>query len=241
MLIASEPIVNESKQGSQLLTENPMPPPPKRLRQPASELKPRGRPRKRAHIENENKAEQEGSVEVEALNKNRMRTEGSHNQIQRSRTDLVGTSGKSPPAEELVRPAHKFAKSVTKTSSKVRKPKTYNEAISDSIHGNRWRKVIDKELWNLDLHQTWSYSTLPSGRKAIGCKWVFKVKYHPNRSIERYKARLVAQGFFQVHRVYYIETFAPTIRRKSLRIFLAITTLLGMIILQMDVIGAYLV
>lgn len=144
------------------------------------------------------------------------------------------------PWEGLVRPAQEFAKSVTETSSKVREPKTYDKAINDPISGNRWREAIDEELWNLDSHQTWSYTALPSGRKAIGCKWVFRVKYHPDGSIERYKARLVAQGFAQVHGIDYTETFAPTIRRESLRIFLAITALLGMILLQMDVIGAYL-
>ena len=66
------------------------------------------------------------------------------------------------------------------------------------------------------------------------------MKYHPDGLIERYKARLVAQGFSQVHGVDYTETYTPTIRRESLRIFLAIATLLGMIILQMDVIDAYL-
>ena len=96
------------------------------------------------------------------------------------------------PWEGLVRPAQEFAKSVTETSSKVREPKTYDKAINDPISGNRWREAIDEELWNLDSHQTWSYTALPSGRKAIGCKWVFRVKYHPDGSIERYKARLVA-------------------------------------------------
>ena len=115
-----------------------MPPPPKPLRQPASKSRPRIRPRKRPRIENENKAEQESFVEFETPNKSRMRTEGPHNQIQRLRTDLGGTSSKNPPTEGLVRPVHEFAKSVTETSSKVQELKTYDEAISNSIHGNRW-------------------------------------------------------------------------------------------------------
>ena len=81
---------------------------------------------------------------------------------------------------------------------------------------------------------------LPYNQKAIGCKWVFKVKYNPNGSIKRYKARLVAQGFSQVHGIDYTKTFAPTIRHELLRIFLAIAATLGMILIQMDVIEAYL-
>ena len=110
------------------------------------------------------------------------------------RIDLGGTLGKNP-ADGLVRPARELAKSVTKTSSKVQEPKTYDEAINDPIHGNRWRKAIDEKLWNLDLHQTWTYTLLPTGKKEISCKWVFKVKYYLDGSIERYKVRLVVQGF----------------------------------------------
>ena len=133
-----------------------------------------------------------------------------------------------------------FAKSVTETSNKVQESKTYDETINDPIHGNKWRKAVDEELWNLDTHQTWCYTPLPNNRKAISCKWVFKVKYKLDDSIERYKVRLVAQGFSQVHGIAYTETFSPTIRRKSLRIFLANAAMLGMILIQRDVVGAYL-
>lgn len=63
---------------------------------------------------------------------------------------------------------------------------------------------------------------------------------HPDGSIERYKARLVAQGFSQVHGIDYMETFSPTIRRESLRVILAVTAMLGMTLIQINVIGAYL-
>lgn len=70
------------------------------------------------------------------------------------RTDLGGTSGVNPLGDGFVRPAYEFAKSVTETSSKVQKLKTYNEAINNPIHRNKWREAVDKELWNLDIHQT---------------------------------------------------------------------------------------
>ena len=61
------------------------------------------------------------------------------------KTDRGKTSGKNP-ADGLVRPAQELAKSVTESCSKVREPKTYNEAINNPIHDNRWRKAVDKEL-----------------------------------------------------------------------------------------------
>ena len=170
-----------------------MSPPPKLLCQLASKPRPQGRLRKRPDIEN--KVEHEDFVEVEAPNKSTVRTEGLYNQIQKPKIDLGGILSKNLSAEELVKPALEFAKSVIETSSKVREPKTYDKAISNLIHGNKWRKAIDEEFSNLDLHQTWSYSTLPSRQKIIGCKWVFKLKYYPDTSIKRYKARLVAQNF----------------------------------------------
>lgn len=76
--------------------------------------------------------------------------------------------------------------------------------------------------------------------KAIGSKWVFKVKYNSDGSIERFKARLVVQGFSQVPGIDFIETFASTVRRESLRIFMAIATILGFLVHQIDIVGAYL-
>ena len=69
---------------------------------------------------------------------------------------------------------------------------------------------------------------------------MLKVKYQADGSIKRFKARLVAQSFSQVYGIRYTKTIAPTIRRKSIKIFLAIATMLGMIFFQMNVIGAYL-
>lgn len=67
-----------------------------------------------------------------------------------------------------------------------------------------------------------------------------RVKYNSNSSIERYKAKLVAQRFSQIQGIDYKETFALIIKCKSPRIFLAIATMLKMIFIQMDVIDAYL-
>ena len=36
---------------------------------------------------------------------------------------------------------------------------------------------------------------LPLGKKPMGCKWIFTIKYNADGSVERHKARLVAKGF----------------------------------------------
>ena len=73
------------------------------------------------------------------------------------------------------------------------KRRNFKEAIS--IH--MWKDAMDKEIKALESNQTWETVTLPIGKKAIGCKWVFKVKLKANGTSERYKARLVAKGYNQ--------------------------------------------
>lgn len=48
--------------------------------------------------------------------------------------------------DRFVKPMYEFAKSVTKTNSQIKEPKTYNKAMSNFIYGNRWHEAIDKEL-----------------------------------------------------------------------------------------------
>ena len=146
-------------------------------------------------------------------------------------TDLSRILGKNSLKNGFVKLVYKFVQSVTKTSSKVREPKTYNETIHDLIHGNRCCKIIDEELRNLDTYQTWCYISLPDNKKAISYKWVFKIKYNFNGSIERYKARLVRQNIFQVYGIDYTEIFASLIRCKSPKIFLAIAIILRIILI----------
>ncbi len=129
---------------------------------------------------------------------------------------------------------------ITESTNKIYEPNTYDEAISDPIHRRCWREAIEEELQILGSHHLWEYEKLPNDRKVIGSKWVFKVKYHPDGSVARFKARLVAQGFSHVQGMNFSETFAPTVKRESLRIFLAISAMLSLVIHQVDIIGAYL-
>lgn len=81
---------------------------------------------------------------------------------------------------------------------------------------------------------------LPDNQKTIGCKWVFKINYNPNSSIERYKARLIVQKFSQVYGIDHNNILAPIIRYELLKIFQAIAITLKMRLIQIDVIKAYL-
>lgn len=60
--------------------------------------------------------------------------------------------------------------------------------------------------------------TLPEGKKSVGCKWVYAVKYKDDGSIERYKARLVTKGFTQTYGIDYSKTLAPVAKMDTVRI-----------------------
>ena len=83
-------------------------------------------------------------------------------------------------------------------------------------------------------------TTLPLGKSTIGCKWVYKIKTWANRSVERYKARLVARGFTQEYDIDYEETFAPIARLTSVRSLLAVAVIRHWPLFQMDVKNAFL-
>ena len=73
-----------------------------------------------------------------------------------------------------------------------------------------------------------------------GCKWVFKKKLNPDGFVQKYKARLVAQGFSQVYGEDYDEVFAPVARFESVRAVVSQAVKKGMHIHQMDVTAAFL-
>ena len=68
-------------------------------------------------------------------------------------------------------------------------------------------------------NKTWKLVELPSGRKAIGCKWVSKLKHDMHGRVERFKARLVAKGYAQKYEIDYDYDydFSPVVRFSSIR------------------------
>lgn len=118
-------------------------------------------------------------------------------------------------------------------------PQSTEEALADPIYSAYWREAIQVELQKLQALDTWTVVDLPPGKKTIGCRLVYAVKYTPTGLIERYKARLVGQGFGQRPGEDYVETFSPTIRAESLRLLLSISAIEDLEVRQCDVVSAY--
>ena len=109
-------------------------------------------------------------------------------------------------------------------------PNTLEEARS-SPEKQEWNQAMEKEMKSLKDNDVWELTALPPGKK---------VKTGGDGSIERYKARLVAQGFNQKYGSDYDETFCPVVRQESLRTLIALSTQNGLLLHQVDVTTAFL-
>ncbi|XP_074352260.1 putative mitochondrial protein AtMg00820 [Apium graveolens] len=105
---------------------------------------------------------------------------------------------------------------------------------------NHWVEAMNKEIEVLEVNGTWVITELPLGKKAIGSKWLFKIKFKSDGSIDRYKARLVVFGCKQTLGVDYIATFAPVAKMTTVRALLVVAGMQDWLTCQMDVTNAFL-
>nr|XP_033199151.1 uncharacterized protein LOC117161602 [Bombus vancouverensis nearcticus] len=128
---------------------------------------------------------------------------------------------------------------VTRRSARLHKPKTCDSCahvatvcktqsmyVSVNVYealrrpdAQKWTDAIMKELDNLKNKDVWDIVQKPLNRNVIDCKWMLVIKGDP----DRYKARLVARRFWQrPDGVDYSETFSSIVKRRTLRILLAL-------------------
>jgi len=86
---------------------------------------------------------------------------------------------------------------------------------------------MDTELAALEANQTWQLTDVPPSKVPIDCKYVYKIKYNFDGSVERLKARLVARGFTQLEGVDYHENFSPVAKLVTVRCLLATSSVKG--------------
>ncbi|GJX72138.1 G-type lectin S-receptor-like serine/threonine-protein kinase, partial [Tanacetum coccineum] len=115
-------------------------------------------------------------------------------------------------------------------------PSSFEEASKDI----NWINAMNEELHALYENNTWELCDLPAGRKPIGSKWVYRIKYMSSGEIERFKARLVAKGFGQKEGIDYEETFSPVVKMGTVRCVLTLAVEMNWKKFQMDVNNAFL-
>ena len=82
------------------------------------------------------------------------------------------------------------------TNAELTEPTTVKDVPSNPDN-SKWMSVMEKEIESLRKNDVWELVDLPKGRKAVGSKWVLNIKTDDERSVKRFKARLVAQSFSQ--------------------------------------------
>ncbi|KAJ0808457.1 putative RNA-directed DNA polymerase [Helianthus annuus] len=129
--------------------------------------------------------------------------------------------------------AHKaFLTAITKNNE----PTSFKQTVQEQ----HWRDAMQSEIKALEENRTWTIEDLPSGKRVIDSKWVYKTKFKPNGEVERYKERLVAKGYTQMEGVDYHDTFAPVAKLVTVRCLIAVATKRDWSIHQLDVNKAFL-
>ncbi|KAH9705857.1 hypothetical protein KPL70_012031 [Citrus sinensis] len=113
-------------------------------------------------------------------------------------------------------------------------PSTFHEALNSSDVA-LWMTAMQEEIETLHKNKTWELVPLPHGRKAIGNKWVYKIKRDGNDQVERYRARLVVKGYAQKEGIDFNEIFSPMVRLTTVRIVLAMCATFDLHLEQLDV------
>ncbi|GJW61925.1 zinc finger, CCHC-type containing protein [Tanacetum coccineum] len=118
-------------------------------------------------------------------------------------------------------------------------PKTF-----DNKEGSQdvafWKEAINDEMDSIMGNNTWVLADLPPRCKPLGCKWIFKRKLKVDETVEKFKARLVIQGFKQKSGIEYFDTYAPVAHISTIRMLIAMALIHNLVIHQMDVKTAFL-
>ena len=114
------------------------------------------------------------------------------------------------------------------------------KSVQEALESPQWKQAILDEMRAMEKNQTWKVVLRSQNKVPVGCRWVFTVKYKSDRTIECYKAKLVAKGYTQTYGIDYQETFAPVAKINTVRVLLSLATNLDWPLQQLDVKNAFL-
>lgn len=98
-----------------------------------------------------------------------------------------------------------------------------------------WKDAIQDEMDLTMSNHTWKLVDLPKGSRSIGCKWVFRIKYNSDGTINTYTSRLMTKDFRQNEGVHHFDTYALVASTTKIRVLFALAFLDDLIIYQIDV------
>ena len=100
---------------------------------------------------------------------------------------------------------------------------SFDEASAQQV----WRDAMVEEYSSIMQNDAWEVVPRPEGKSVVTLRWLYKVKFAADGSVEKFKARFVARGFSQIEGVDYGETFAPVARYTSIWSIIALAAEMG--------------
>ena len=82
-----------------------------------------------------------------------------------------------------------------------------------------YKSIMQNDIWEVVPRRV--------GKSVITSRWLYKVKFGADGSVEKYKARFVARGFSQIEGVDYGETFTPVAQYTSIRTMISLAAKMG--------------
>lgn len=137
---------------------------------------------------------------------------------------------------QIVKPNPKFGLTSALVSASDDEPRT----VAQALHDSRWRSSMSDEFNSQIRHQIWELVPPHPSYNVIDTKWIFRTKFLPDGSVDKYKSRLVAKGYNQQQGTDFHETFIPVIKSTTIRIILDVAVSLSWPIRQIDVNNAFL-
>lgn len=120
-------------------------------------------------------------------------------------TSFPETPFPPPPPNPI--PPHNAHSMYTRSKAGIYKPKLFiailkppipePNTISQALVVTEWKQAMQSEFDALISNKTWKLVPCSADMNLITSKWLFRVKYNKDGSVERYKARLVTRGFQQ--------------------------------------------
>lgn len=77
------------------------------------------------------------------------------------------------------------------------------------------------------VNDVWEVVPRPQDRSVVGSRWIYKIKYATDGSVEKYKNKFAAKGYAQKEGIDYEETFSPVASYTSIRTMISLVAQLG--------------
>ena len=144
---------------------------------------------------------------------------------------IIHSSNPTQPSQPVTQPSHPM---ITRAKNGIFKPKQFlnmsflcetlleSTTIADALSHPKWKQAMNSKFQALIKNDTWDIVPYIANMNVVTNKWVFRVKYKSDGSVERFKYRLVAKGFQQLAGIDFFETFSLVFKPSTIRVIFSL-------------------